>query len=87
MVLRTLLWANIVIYELQAIGQICSGNSMDKNLEQCVKLAERAAAAGAKVSFSSSVVSCFVLDFFEGGGVLSQCLAVTTLALCLVFRR
>lgn len=36
---------------------------MDKNLEQCVKLAEKAAAAGAKVS-SNIATSIFFLFFF-----------------------
>lgn len=36
---------------LQAIGQICSTASVAHNLEQCVSLVSRAAAAGAKVLF------------------------------------
>ncbi|KAI5864340.1 carbon-nitrogen hydrolase [Durotheca rogersii] len=36
---------------LQAVGQICSSNSMAHNLEQCVKLVGQAAAAGAKILF------------------------------------
>lgn len=35
--------------EKQAIGQICSSNSMTANLAQCVKLVGQAANAGAKV--------------------------------------
>ncbi|KAI1343829.1 carbon-nitrogen hydrolase [Xylariaceae sp. FL0016] len=34
-----------------AVGQICSSNSMAHNLEQCVKLVGKAAAAGAKILF------------------------------------
>ncbi|KAI0008399.1 carbon-nitrogen family protein [Xylariaceae sp. FL0662B] len=34
-----------------AVGQICSTNSMAHNLEQCVKLVGKAAAAGAKILF------------------------------------
>lgn len=60
---------------------------MDKNLEQCVKLAEKAAAAGAKVSCSSPVVvSWFILDFFEGGRCSVAMYSAATGALCLVFR-
>lgn len=36
----------------QAIGQICSSNSMASNLAQCVKLVGQAASAGAKVKSS-----------------------------------
>ncbi|KAK6075201.1 carbon-nitrogen hydrolase [Seiridium cupressi] len=36
---------------LTAVGQICSTASMTHNLEQCVKLISKAAAAGAKVLF------------------------------------
>ncbi|KAI0136800.1 carbon-nitrogen family protein [Xylariales sp. AK1849] len=36
---------------IAAVGQICSTASMSHNLEQCVKLVARAAAAGAKVLF------------------------------------
>ncbi len=40
----------------QAIGQICSSNSMASNLAQCVKLVGRAANAGAKVK--SNLLVC-----------------------------
>jgi hypothetical protein len=39
----------MIICERQAIGQICSSNSMAHNLAQCVKLVGQAAGAGAKV--------------------------------------
>ncbi|KAJ1325135.1 deaminated glutathione amidase [Microdochium nivale] len=41
--------ANMIVKA--AVGQICSGTSMAMNLEQCVSLADRAAAAGASILF------------------------------------
>ncbi|KAK8094160.1 carbon-nitrogen hydrolase, partial [Apiospora hydei] len=39
------------VNQKQAVGQICSTASMAHNLEQCVRLVSKAAAAGAKVLF------------------------------------
>lgn len=50
---------------LQAVGQICSTASLSHNLAQCQSLVRRAAAAGAKVSLSSSVRTCLVLFPFR----------------------
>lgn len=41
----------------QAVGQICSTASMTHNLEQCVRLVSKAAAAGAKVYMIPSYFS------------------------------
>ncbi|RWA06336.1 hypothetical protein EKO27_g8759, partial [Xylaria grammica] len=47
------LWSS----EEQAIGQICSSNSMAANLAQCVKLVSQAAKAGAKAHKNSNEIS------------------------------